>query len=107
MIPLAMVVVDTFRDSPSMMALATRHQAGQTFLFDRADEPFGVGVGIGCPIGCLDDANREQLSASLRYWTAGGAAIYGSLSQGSSCVQSGSRCEVSTSRCRSVARGCV
>ena len=57
MIPLAMVVGDKFRDSPSMMALAERNQAVQTLLFDRADEPFGVGVGIGCPIGCLDNAN--------------------------------------------------
>ena len=57
MIPLAMVVGDEFRDRSSMMALAERNQAVQTLLFDRADEPFGVGVGIGCPIGCLDDAN--------------------------------------------------
>ena len=46
MIPLAMVVRDKFRDSPSMMALTTGNQAVQTFLFDRADEPFGVGVRV-------------------------------------------------------------
>jgi len=46
-----------------MMALATRNQAVQTFLFGRADEPFGVGIGIGCPIGCLDDANPRVLQA--------------------------------------------
>ena len=46
MIPLAMIVGDKFRDSPSMMALTTGNQAVQTFLFDRADEPFGVGVGV-------------------------------------------------------------
>ena len=57
MISLAMVVSDKFRDSPSLMALTQRNQAVQTLLFDRADEPFGVGVGIGCPIGCLDNAN--------------------------------------------------
>ena len=63
MIPLAMVVGDKFRDSPSMMALTTGNQAVQTFLFDRADEPFGVGVGIGCPIWCPDDANPGVLQA--------------------------------------------
>jgi len=46
MIPLAMVVGDEFRDRSSMMALAKRNQAVQTFLFDRADEPFGVRVGV-------------------------------------------------------------
>ena len=63
MIPLAMIMGDKFRDSPSMMALAERNQAVQTFLFDRADEPFGVGVGIGRPIRCLDDANPRVLQA--------------------------------------------
>jgi hypothetical protein len=57
MIPLAMVVGDEFRDRPSMMALAERNQAVQTLLFDRADEPFGVRVGIGCAIWGPDDAN--------------------------------------------------
>jgi hypothetical protein len=46
-----------------MMALTKRNQAVQTFLFDRADEPFGVGVGIGRPIRCLDDANPRVLQA--------------------------------------------
>src|SRR5215204_4764603 len=63
MIPLAMVVGDEFRDCASMMALAEQNQAVQTLLFDRADEPFGVRVGVGCPIGCLDDANPRVLEA--------------------------------------------
>ena len=62
-IPLVMVVGDEFRDRSSMVALAERNQTVQTFLFDRADEPFGVGVGIGRPIWCLDDANPRVLQA--------------------------------------------
>jgi hypothetical protein len=42
MILLAMVVGDEFRDSPSVMAFAERNHAVQTFLLDRADEPFGI-----------------------------------------------------------------
>lgn len=49
MIPLAMIVSDKFPDSPPVMVLAKRDHAVQTFLFDRSDEPFGVGVGIGRP----------------------------------------------------------
>ena len=45
-IPLVMGVGDKLRDRSSMVALAERNQAVQTFLFDRADEPFGVGVGV-------------------------------------------------------------
>jgi hypothetical protein len=63
MIPLAMIMGDKFRDSPSMMALPERNQAVQTFLFDRADEPFGVGVCVRRPIGCLDDAEPRVLQA--------------------------------------------
>ncbi len=58
-----MVVGDKFRDRSSMMAFTKRNQAVQTFLFDRTDEPFGVGIGIGCPIGCLDDASPRVLQA--------------------------------------------
>ena len=63
MIPLVMVVGDEFRDRSSMVALAERNQTVQTFLFDRADEPFGVGVSIGLPRWCLDDANPRVLQA--------------------------------------------
>src|SRR4029079_17638541 len=49
MIPLAMIMGDKLRDGPSMMALPERNQAAQTFLFDRANEPFGVGVRIRRP----------------------------------------------------------
>jgi hypothetical protein len=49
MIPLAIIVSDKLPDSPPVMVLAKRDQAVQTFLFDRSDEPFGVGVGIGPP----------------------------------------------------------
>ena len=63
MIPLAMIMGDKLRHGSSMMALPERNQAVQTFLFDRADEPVGVGVGIGCTIGCLDDANPRVLRA--------------------------------------------
>jgi hypothetical protein len=41
-----MVVGDEFGDSSSMMAFTQRDQTVQTFLFDRADEPFGVSVGV-------------------------------------------------------------
>ena len=47
MIPLAMVVGDEFGDRSSMMAFTKQNQAVQTFVSDRADEPFGVGVGVG------------------------------------------------------------
>ena len=63
MIPLAMVVGDEFRDRSSMMALAKRNQAVQRFVFVRADEPFGVRVGIACAIWCPDDANPRVLEA--------------------------------------------
>jgi hypothetical protein len=63
MIPLAMVVGDKFRDRPSMVALAEQNQAVQTFLFDQADEPFGIGDGVGRSIRCLDDANPRVLQA--------------------------------------------
>jgi len=62
MIPLAMIVGDKTRDQ-SKMALAERNQAIETFLFDRADEPFGVGVGIRRPIRCLNDAESRVLQA--------------------------------------------
>jgi hypothetical protein len=64
-IPLAMVVGDEFRDRSSMMALAEQNQAVQTLLFDRADKPFGVRVGIGCARWCPDDANPRVLAARL------------------------------------------
>ena len=47
MIPLVMVVIDEFREGPSKMALAQRHQTIETLVFDRPYEPFGVGVRIG------------------------------------------------------------
>jgi hypothetical protein len=49
MISLAMIVGDEFRDSPSVMAFAERNQAVQTFLLDRADESFGIGVSTTLP----------------------------------------------------------
>ena len=63
MIPLAIVVGDEFRDRSSMMTFAERNQAVQTVLFDRADEPFGVRVRIGCAIWGPDDANSRVLEA--------------------------------------------
>ena len=45
-IPFAMILGDKFRDSSSMMALTERNYAFQTSLLDRADEPFGISVGI-------------------------------------------------------------
>src|SRR5262249_56845884 len=63
MISLAMIVGDEFRDGPSVMVFAERNQAVQTFLLERAGEPFGVGVCIGRPIRCLDDANPRVLQA--------------------------------------------
>ena len=63
MIPLAMIVGDKFGDGPSKMALAERNQPIETFLFDRADEAFGVGVRIRRPIRRLDDAEPGVLQA--------------------------------------------
>jgi hypothetical protein len=45
-IALAMIMSDKFRDSASMMALTERNQTIQTFFFDRADEPFGMGIRV-------------------------------------------------------------
>src|SRR5262245_4593880 len=56
-----MIMGDELRGSPRMMALAKRNQAIQTFLFDRLNEPFGMGVGIRRPIRRLDDAQPRVL----------------------------------------------
>jgi len=44
MIPLAMVVIDEFREGTSKVALAERHHAIEALVLNRPYEPFGVGV---------------------------------------------------------------
>ena len=46
-IPLAMVVIDEFREGPSKVTLAERNDAIEALVFDRPGEPFGVGVRVG------------------------------------------------------------
>ena len=75
MISLAMIVGDEFRDSLSVMAFAERNQAIETFLLDRADEPFGIGVGIRRPIRCLDDTNPRVLQLRSHRPTPLGIAV--------------------------------
>jgi hypothetical protein len=47
MIPLAMVVIDEFLESPSEMALANGHDPIEALVLDRPHEPFRIGVRIG------------------------------------------------------------
>ena len=46
MIPLAMIVIDEFREGPSEVALAERNDPIEALVFDRSHEAFRVGVRI-------------------------------------------------------------
>ena len=47
MVSLVMVMFDELVDELAQMSLAKRNHAIETLLFDRADEPLGIGVEIG------------------------------------------------------------
>ncbi len=68
MVPLAVVVLDVLSREEAQVALTERNHAIETFLFDRPNEPFGVGVEIGTlrrqPNG-LDPAARQDLGNDM------------------------------------------
>ena len=69
MIPFAMVVLDVLVDEASEMAFTERNHAVETLLFDRPDEPFGIGVEIRTPSRepyRVDTAASEGLLEDLR-----------------------------------------
>ena len=47
MVPLPVVVLDILVDKLSEVSLTQRHDSAQTFLFDGANEPLGIGIEIG------------------------------------------------------------
>ena len=47
MVSLVMVMFDELVDELAYMSLAKRDHATETLLFDRADEPLGIGVEMG------------------------------------------------------------
>ena len=46
MVSLAVVVLDVLPREEAQVALTERDHSIETFLFDRPNEPFGVGVGV-------------------------------------------------------------
>ena len=47
MVPLPVVVLDILVDKLSEVSLTQRHDSAETFLFDGANEPLGIGIEIG------------------------------------------------------------
>ena len=69
MVSLVMVLFDELVDELAHMSLAKRDHATETLLFDRADEPLGIGVEIG-PLrwqpNRLDTVTRQDLAEDPR-----------------------------------------
>ena len=61
-VSLAMVVFYVLVDETTQMPLAERDHACETLLFDRPDEPLGIGVEIGELYGWLDIVARIAYS---------------------------------------------
>ena len=64
-----MVMFDELVDELAQMSLAKRNHAIETLLFDRADEPLGIGVEIGIlrwQPNRLDTATRQDLAEDPR-----------------------------------------
>ena len=77
MVSVVMVVFDELVDELAYMSLAKRDYATETFLFDRADEPLGIGVEIGTlrwQPNRLDTATRQREHLN-REQIAGGQAV--------------------------------
>jgi len=51
MIPLEMIMIDEFGERPANVAASQRNHPIEALRFDRADEAFGMRVGIGRLIG--------------------------------------------------------
>ena len=69
MVSLVMVMFDELVDELAYMSLAKRDHATETLLFDRADEPLGIGVEIGTlrwQPNRLDTATRQDLAEDTR-----------------------------------------
>ena len=69
MVSLVMVVFDELVDELAHMRLAKRDHATETLLFERADEPLGIGVEIGTlrwQPNRLDTAPRQDLAEDTR-----------------------------------------
>ena len=57
-----MIVRDELGDGPSKVALSERHDAMQTFSFDRAYEALGVRIGIRARYGVWTTCNPASVS---------------------------------------------
>ena len=69
MVSFVMVMFDELVDELAYMSLAKRDHATETLLFDRADEPLGIGVEIGTlrwQPNRLDTATRQDLAEDTR-----------------------------------------
>ena len=69
MVSLVMVMFDELVDELAYMTLAKRDHATETLLFDRADEPLGIGVEIGTlrwQPNRLDTATSQDLTEDTR-----------------------------------------
>ena len=77
MVSLVMAMFDELVDELAYMSLAKRDHATETLLFDRADEPLGIGVEIGTlrwQPNRLDTATRQREHLN-REQIAGGQAV--------------------------------
>jgi hypothetical protein len=66
MIPLAMVVLDEFRERSSKVALTKRYEPIEALVFDRPHEAFSVRVRIGRLKRCPHDGPRYRPTAIAR-----------------------------------------
>ncbi len=69
MVSLSVVVQDVLVDEASEMAFTERNHAVETLLFDRPDEPFGIGVEIGTP--CRQSDRPDTATAEDFFEDAG------------------------------------
>ena len=69
MVALTVVVLDVLLREEAQVAFTERNHTIETFLFDRPDEPFGVGVEIGTlrrQANGLDPAARQDVRNDMR-----------------------------------------
>jgi hypothetical protein len=85
MIPLAMVVLDEFRERSLKVALTKRYEPIEALVFDRPHEAFSVRVRIGRPKRRLHDMYAgigQQLSHVLTSLSVSIADQYATVAQG-------------------------
>jgi hypothetical protein len=66
---------DKLRDGPAKVAFAERNQAIETFLLDRADEAFSVGVGVSCRLHRRRTVRRKPFELPIPSIRCGSASF--------------------------------